>query len=113
MIELSAATSLFLPYLMIVNVLSFVVYGIDKLKAKRGKWRISETSLLLLALMGGSVGAWAGIRVWHHKTLHKKNQIRNSLHILCPSGNGSLHAQCCMILPYPGAVYRYLQRNCL
>ena len=72
MIELSAATSLFLPYLMIVNVLSFIVYGIDKLKAKRGKWRISETSLLLLALMGGSVGAWAGIRVWHHKTLHKK-----------------------------------------
>ena len=72
MIELSAATSLFLPYLMIVNVLSFAVYGIDKLKAKKGKWRISETSLLLLALMGGSVGAWAGIRVWHHKTLHKK-----------------------------------------
>ena len=72
MIEPSAATSLFLPYLMIVNVLSFVVYGIDKLKAKRGKWRISETSLLLLALMGGSVGAWAGIRVWYHKTLHKK-----------------------------------------
>ena len=72
MIELSAATSLFLPYLMIVNVLSFIVYGMDKHKAKKGKWRISETSLLLLALMGGSVGAWAGIRVWHHKTLHKK-----------------------------------------
>ena len=72
MIELSTATSLFLPYLMIINVLSFIVYGIDKHKAKKGKWRISETNLLLLALMGGSVGAWAGIRVWHHKTMHKR-----------------------------------------
>ena len=59
-------------YLVVINLLTFIVYGIDKLKAKKGKWRIPESTLLLLALMGGSVGAWMGIKVWHHKTLHKK-----------------------------------------
>ena len=59
-------------YLVLINLLTFIVYGIDKLKAKKGKWRIPESILLLLALMGGSVGAWLGIKVWHHKTLHKK-----------------------------------------
>lgn len=55
-----------------VNVITFVVYGIDKLKAKKGKWRVPETTLLLLAIIGGSVGAWCGVRVWHHKTMHLK-----------------------------------------
>ena len=59
-------------YLLIINALTFVVYGIDKLKAKKGKWRISEATLLLLAIIGGSIGAWLGIKVWHHKTMHKK-----------------------------------------
>ena len=59
-------------YLVLINLLTFIVYGIDKLKAKKGKWRIPESTLLLLALMGASVGAWLGIKVWHHKTLHKK-----------------------------------------
>ena len=59
-------------YLVVINLLTFIVYGIDKLKAKKGKWRIPESTLLLLALMGASVGAWLGIKVWHHKTLHKK-----------------------------------------
>ena len=59
-------------YLFVINLLTFIVYGIDKLKAKKGKWRIPESTLLLLAFMGGSVGAWLGIKVWHHKTLHKK-----------------------------------------
>ena len=54
------------------NVITFVVYGIDKLKAKKGKWRVPETTLLLLAIVGGSVGAWCGVRVWHHKTMHAK-----------------------------------------
>ena len=61
-----------LYYLAIVNITTFVVYGIDKLKAKKGKWRIPESTLLLLAIIGGSIGAWFGIKVWHHKTLHKK-----------------------------------------
>lgn len=55
-----------------VNVITFVVYGIDKLKAKKGKWRVPETTLLLLAIIGGSIGAWCGVKVWHHKTMHLK-----------------------------------------
>ena len=55
-----------------VNIITFVVYGIDKLKAKKGKWRVPETTLLLLAIVGGSVGAWCGVKVWHHKTMHLK-----------------------------------------
>ena len=62
----------FLIYLAIVNAFTFIIYGIDKLKAKEHWWRISETTLLLLAVIGGSVGAWIGMKVWHHKTLHKK-----------------------------------------
>ena len=59
-------------YLIIVNIVSFILYGIDKYKAKRGKWRISEATLLMMAVIGGSIGAWVGMRLWHHKTMHKK-----------------------------------------
>lgn len=59
-------------YLLAINAVTFIVYGIDKYKAKKAKWRISEATLLLLAVLGGSVGAWVGMRVWHHKTMHKK-----------------------------------------
>ena len=58
--------------LFAINAITFVVYGIDKYKAKKAKWRISEATLLLLAVLGGSIGAWMGMRVWHHKTMHKK-----------------------------------------
>ena len=61
-----------LYYIVGVNILTFFVYGIDKWRAKKGKWRISEATLLLLAVIGGSIGAWLGIKVWHHKTMHKK-----------------------------------------
>lgn len=61
-----------LVYLAAINTITFSVYGIDKLKAKRAKWRISEATLLGLAVIGGSVGAWFGMKVFHHKTLHKK-----------------------------------------
>lgn len=59
-------------YIIAVNVITFFVYGVDKLKARKSWWRISEKPLLLLAAFGGSIGAWAGMRLWHHKTLHKK-----------------------------------------
>ena len=58
-------------YLLAVNIVTFLLYGIDKYKAKKGKWRISEATLLLMAVIGGSIGAWAGMRLWHHKTMHK------------------------------------------
>lgn len=62
-------------YLITVNIVSFILYGIDKRKAKRGKWRISEATLLTMAAIGGSIGAWAGMKAWHHKTIHKKFTI--------------------------------------
>ena len=74
-----------LIYLAVINVVTFFVYGIDKWrstsgrllpkgrkKAKKSKWRIRETALLGLAVLGGSIGARLGMKVWHHKTLHKK-----------------------------------------
>jgi len=59
-------------YLLAINAVAFIMYGIDKYKAKKAKWRISEATLLLLAVLGGSIGAWMGMKVWHHKTMHKK-----------------------------------------
>ena len=64
--------TIILIYLAAVNVVTFFVYGIDKWKAKHNRWRITEAALLLLAVLGGSIGAWIGMRVWHHKTQHKK-----------------------------------------
>ena len=54
------------------NVVTFFVYGIDKWKAKKFMWRVSEATLLGLAVIGGSIGAWLGMKAWHHKTLHRK-----------------------------------------
>ena len=59
-------------YLLIINAVAFIVYGIDKLKARKNRWRIPEATLLLLALVGGSIGSWLGMKVWHHKTMHLK-----------------------------------------
>ena len=56
----------------ILNVITFFLYGIDKWKAKKNRWRIPESTLLLLAVLGGSIGAWLGMKIWHHKTMHKK-----------------------------------------
>ena len=64
--------NIILGYLLAVNIATFFLYGIDKYKAKRGLWRISEATLLTIATIGGSIGACAGMRLWHHKTMHKK-----------------------------------------
>ena len=64
--------NIILYYLLAVNVATFFLYGIDKYKAKKNQWRISEATLLTMAAIGGSIGAWAGMRLWHHKTMHKK-----------------------------------------
>ena len=65
-------SNLFYCCLIVINIVTFVVYGIDKWKAMKGRWRISEFTLLLLAVIGGSIGALLGMRVWHHKTKHLK-----------------------------------------
>lgn len=70
--NVSTLLNMMLVYLLAINVATFVTYGIDKWKARNDKWRIRETSLLMLAVLGGSLGAWLGMKVWHHKTLHKK-----------------------------------------
>lgn len=58
--------------IVIINIVTFIIYGIDKYKAKKGQWRIPENSLIGLAIIGGSIGAYLGMRVWHHKTMHLK-----------------------------------------
>ena len=64
--------NIILGFLLAVNIATFLLSGIDKYKAKKGRWRISEATLLVMAVIGGSIGAWAGMRLWHHKTMHKK-----------------------------------------
>ena len=66
---------LLLIALFAVNLLSFVLYGIDKAKARRSAWRIPESTLLLTALLGGSVGALLGMELFRHKTKHAKFRI--------------------------------------
>lgn len=63
-------------WLILINVVTFFVFGVDKLKAKRKEKhestrRVPEKTLFLLAILGGSVGALLGMKAWHHKTLHK------------------------------------------
>ena len=65
-------TKILAIYLITINVATFFKFGIDKLKAIHDRWRIREAALLLLAALGGSIGAWLGIKVWRHKTMHKK-----------------------------------------
>ena len=91
--------NIILYYLLAVNIATFFLYDIDKYKAKKGnrrqaesniklalniaearrrktivKWRISEATLLMIAVIGGSIGAWGGMRLWHHKTMHREFQ---------------------------------------
>ena len=61
-----------LIYLLTVNVVAFAVYGVDKLKARHGWWRIPEIILLGLAVIGGSPGAWTAMYTFRHKTQHLK-----------------------------------------
>ena len=99
-----------LIYLAVVNVVTFFVYGIDKWrstsgrllpkgrkKAKKSKWRVPEATLLGLAVIGGSIGAWLGMKAWHHKTLHRKFRfgvplilvVQIVLFLLCSCGTAS------------------------
>ena len=69
---MSTIEKIIIGYVIIINVITLMMYGIDKWKAKHSKWRIPEATLLIMAAVGGSIGAWMGIKLFHHKTLHKK-----------------------------------------
>ena len=57
-------------YIAVINFISFVVMGIDKYKARKRAWRIPESTLFVLAIIGGSIGSIAGMHLFHHKTRH-------------------------------------------
>lgn len=59
-------------YLLAANVVAFVAFGIDKRKARKGRWRTPERTLMTMAAVGGALGAWLGMKAFHHKTLHRK-----------------------------------------
>ena len=85
-------TTLILLYIVLINILTFFIYGIDKLKAKKSKWRVSENTLMGMAIIGGSIGAWLGMKIWHHKTLHKKFKYGVPLILVAQT------ALCCYLL---------------
>jgi len=59
-------------YVLMVNLTAFILFGVDKRRAKKGLWRIPEKTLFLAALLGGCPGAILGMKAFHHKTLHKR-----------------------------------------
>ena len=69
-------------YLIVINIITFIVYGIDKFLAKRKMWRIRETTLFFLAMIGGGIGAIVGMLLFHHKTKHIIFYIWNILMII-------------------------------
>lgn len=65
----------FIIYLIIINIITFLAMWLDKTKAKKGKWRISETTLLILGILGGSIGGMIGMYTFRHKTKKKRFTI--------------------------------------
>lgn len=62
-------------YLIIINIVAFLAMWIDKEKAKKNKWRISESALFVLAILGGSIGGITGMYTFRHKTKKKRFTI--------------------------------------
>ena len=73
-------------YLVFINLLTFAAYGIDKRKAQKNAWRIKESTLLLLAAAGGSVGALLGMQIFRHKTKHPNFTVGVPLILLVQIG---------------------------
>ena len=67
-------------YIVIISLINFVLYGIDKKKAQSEEWRVKESTLLFLGVIGGSIGGLLGMRLFHHKTRKIKFWLVN---ILC------------------------------
>lgn len=62
---------IFLIYLLIVNLVGFIIFGVDKKKAEKHAWRIPEKTLFAVAIIGGSIGTNLGMKIFRHKTKHK------------------------------------------
>lgn len=69
-------------YLLIINIIAFLIYGIDKYKAVKKSYRISEYSLFILAIIGAPIGSILGMRVFHHKTRKLSFWIINLLSLI-------------------------------
>lgn len=67
--------SFIILFFLIINFIAFIMFGIDKRKAKKNKWRIPEATLMAISLLGGSVGGLLGMKVFRHKTKHPKFYI--------------------------------------
>ena len=77
-------------WFIFINLLSFVLFGADKAKAKKGAWRIPERTLILSAVLGGSAGAMAGMCAFRHKTRHRKFTIGLPVIFIIQVGLGAL-----------------------
>ncbi len=60
---------------VVMSIITFVMYGVDKRRAQRNKWRISEFTLIIFSLLGGSIGALIGMKAFHHKTKKLKFEV--------------------------------------
>ena len=69
---MSLIEQMIIRYVLVINAIALMMFGIDKWKAQHGKWRIPEATLLGLAVIGGSLGAWAAMYSFRHKTQHLK-----------------------------------------
>lgn len=67
---LKTDAGILLTICLVVNIAAYIMYGIDKKRAKKGEWRISERTLLLIGFFGGAIGALMGMKQFHHKTMH-------------------------------------------
>ena len=65
----------FVIYLLVINLISLIMFFVDKKYAEYGRWRISEKSLILISLFGGSIGAICGMKIFRHKTKKPKFSI--------------------------------------
>lgn len=66
---------IFLVFYALMTIVTFILYGVDKGKAKKGRWRIPEKTLLLFAACFGGLGAFLGMKIFRHKTKHTSFKI--------------------------------------
>lgn len=72
----------YLAFLVLMSFVSFFLYGLDKRRAKRGKWRIKESTLMAVGLLGGAAGSLLGMKMFRHKTRHTYFYVANTLFLV-------------------------------